>query len=380
MKKQSLLLIAFLVAVYTQNLLAQNLVAKTDSGSINGADYRIVFPANWKGKLVMYAHGYEMKGIVPKASKSPGFLVGLAPFLERGFAVAASDYSSQGFAYVQGVNETEALRNYFVKNYGKPDTTFMVGGSMGGAIALATMENFGKYYNGGLPLCPMAGTIYPFIGKNFDVLATFNALFPGIEPSLSEIFSSNKQDTLIKAMSPRQMFSRLNEIKEAALAKDSTLAAAFARQMDIKLNDLSYVVLFAELVLRDIAQRANGNPFDNTNTIYTGFPDNWEINKKVERLSANVNPRTLFGIYDRTGNINQPIVVMHTLYDQLIPASIVAGFENMVKMQGKFQHLTVYYTNGRGHCDFKPQQIGKAFDELRAWVNTGKKAKPGAIE
>jgi hypothetical protein len=96
MKKQFLLLHVLLAIFWMQSLLAQNLVVKTDSGSINGADYRILFPANWKGKLVMYAHGYEVKGIVEKFSKGPFFLSSLTPFLERGFAVAASDYSSQG--------------------------------------------------------------------------------------------------------------------------------------------------------------------------------------------------------------------------------------------------------------------------------------------
>lgn len=137
--KLSLLLLV--LSTSCQQSQAQKIVAKADSGTINGADYKIVFPANWKGKLVMYAHGYEVKGLVPKNSKAPGFLSSLAPFLERGFAVAASDYSIQDYAVVQGVNETEALRKYFVKKYGKPDTTFMVGGSMGGAIAIATMEN-----------------------------------------------------------------------------------------------------------------------------------------------------------------------------------------------------------------------------------------------
>ena len=66
MKKRFLLPIVLLTATYMQNLFAQNLVTKVDSGSINGADYKILFPANWKGKLVMYAHGYEVKGIVQK--------------------------------------------------------------------------------------------------------------------------------------------------------------------------------------------------------------------------------------------------------------------------------------------------------------------------
>jgi len=60
----------FLTVFCLQSLVAQ-LITKTDSGSISGADFKILFPANWKGKLVMYAHGYQVKGIVQKFSKGP---------------------------------------------------------------------------------------------------------------------------------------------------------------------------------------------------------------------------------------------------------------------------------------------------------------------
>jgi pimeloyl-ACP methyl ester carboxylesterase len=379
MKKHFLLFFLVFVVFRSTNLTAQNLVAKTDSGSINGADYRILFPANWKGKLVMYAHGYEVKGIVQQFSKGPFFQGSVTPFLEKGFAVAASDYSTQGFAYVQGVNETEALRKYFIKKYGKPDSTFMVGGSMGGAIALATMENFGNNYNGGLPLCPLASPLYSFFSGYFNLYAGFNALFPGIEPSLSEIFAPNTSDTF-KPMNVPQMYSKLDAIKKGVLAKDSTLAITYGKQLEIKLSDLPFTIVFIEAVMRDLAQRAKGNPFDNTNTIYTGFPDNWEINKKVELIAATVDPNTFFSTYDRTGNINKPVVLMHTLYDQLLNPSVIEKFENIVKKQGKLQNLIIKYTNGQGHCNFTPQQTGEAFDELRAWANTGKKPSPGGIE
>jgi hypothetical protein len=52
----------------------------------------------------------------------------------------------------------------------------------------------------------------------------------------------------------------------------------------------------------------------------------------------------------------------------------------MLERNGKLKYLTVKYTNGQGHCSFTPAQTGRAFDELRAWVKSGKKAKPGYLE
>lgn len=370
--------ISFLFALVAVANVTGQTISKTDTGIINGASYKILFPENWKGKLVMYAHGYEFMGSQPRQSNNPEFNERMKPFLDRGFAVAASDYSKQGFAMVEGVNETEALRQYFIKTYGKPDSTFMTGHSMGGGITLATMENFGKNYNGGLPLCPLSSRPYLQCRKEFDIYATFNGLFPGIVSSLADIFDASK----VKPATPfNEMMPKVMAIRKAIVKKDSLLGIAFAKRFDLKFDDLAFSLFFNENVLRDIAQKAKGNPFDNTNTVYSGFPDNLEVNQKAERLPATANPDTIFGTYDRTGNIDKPVVLMHTVYDQLIPPTYgVVNFENMVHQKNKDQYFTVKYTNGQGHCVFTAQQTGHAFDELRNWTKTGKKAKAGFIQ
>lgn len=353
-------------------------ITKIDSGSINSVKYKILFPENWQKKLIMYAHGYEFMGAKPRQSENPNWPKSMKVFLDRGFAVAASDYQLQGLAIIEGVEDTEVLRKYFTKKYGRPDTTFMVGHSMGGGITIAIMENFDKSYQAGLALCPLASRPYLQCRKEFDIYATFNGLFPGIISSLSDIFDLKKT---YQAQDGRKMYAKAMEIKSAIIAKDSVLGVAFAKKYDLKFDDLPFSLFFNENVLRDIAQKAGGNPFDNTNTLYSGFPDNIEVNKKAERLAATVNPDKIFSKYDKTGKINKPLLAMHTVYDQLIPpAFAIVNFENMIHQQGKDQYFTVKYTNGQGHCNFTENQTGKAFDELRNWAKTGKKAMAGYIE
>lgn len=371
-------LFCFCLLLCVTGLFAQSGISKIDTGSIKGAKYRILFPENWKGKLVMYAHGYEFMGASPRQSQNPGFLNSMKPFLERGFAVAASDYSMQGYALVEGIEDTEALRNYFVKTYGKPDSIFMVGHSMGGGITLGIMENYGQNYLGALPLCPLSSRTYLQVRKEFDLYAVFNALFPGIIPKLSDIFDLSKT---APALSFREMMPKATAIRKAIVSKDSLLGLAVAKRFDLKFDDLAFTLLFDENVLRDIAQKTKGNPFDNTNTVYSGFPNDKEVNLKAERLAATPGADKLFVAYDRTGNVDKPIVLMHTLYDQLIPPTYgVTNYENMLQGRGKSQFLTVLYTNGQGHCQFTPQQTGIAFDALRTWVKTGKKAQARFLE
>lgn len=358
-------------------LLAQGLVAKADKGALNGASYIILFPTNWNNKLVMYAHGYEFVGTPRKQSDNPEFPSRMTPFLERGFAVAASDYSIQGLAITQGVNETEALRQHFIKTYGKPDTTFIAGHSMGGGITLAIMENFGANYNGGLPLCPLSSKPYLQCRKEYDLYATFNGLFPGVATPLKEVFDVANPKP---AKSFSEMMPRAQAIRRAIVAKDSLLGLAFAKRFELKFDDLAFSLFFNENVLRDIAQKAKGNPFDNTNTVYTGFPDDVLVNEKAERLPLTVNPNVIFGKYEPTGRIDKPIVLMHTLYDQLIPVSYgVRNYENMVSQQNTGKYIVVKYTNGQGHCAFTPDQTKVAFDALRNWAKNGTKPLPGII-
>ncbi len=367
----------FLVFIFLSHSLLSQSIQRIDTGSIGSAAFKIVFPPAWNKKLVMFAHGYEFMGSSPRQSANKGWVNGMSVFLERGFAVAASDYSIQGFSMPEGVDDTELLRKYFLSKYGKPDTTIMVGQSLGGGVALATMENFSAGYDGALGLCSFASRPYLQCRKEFDIYATFNVLFPGLVPSLSNVMDVQ---VAYKAINLREIGSKAQQIRNGYM-KDSVLANAFAKRFDLKLADLAMSLMFNENVLRDIAQKSGGNPFDNTNTIYTGFPNDMEINQKVERLAATADPDKIFGKYDRTGIIDKPILLMHTIYDQLIPPSFgTVNFENMVHKQGKDKYLTVKYTEGQGHCVFTPGQISSAFDELRQWLKTGTKALPGFIK
>jgi pimeloyl-ACP methyl ester carboxylesterase len=362
-------LISFLLFFgLTLNALGQS-EARVDTGIIGGVRYRIDFPANWSQngapkRLLMYAHGYET--ISSKRGKLSGGW--MSPFLKKGFAVAQSAYRRQGWAVSEGVDDTEALRQYFVKKYGQPDTTFVTGHSMGGIITLATIEKYPQNYMGALPLCPISGNLYQSLQKHlFAVLVTFDGLFPNTI-ALQKLAAGTGTPTE-------------GNVIEQKLQTDSITGQQFARRFAIKYKDLPGVLWFFQEIYRDISQQAGGNPFDNTNVLYSGFPDDALVNRKAIRLTAQPKARSFLGPYTTfSGKISDPVLLVHTTYDELIPPEDGTAYDAIVRQAGNDQLFVMKFTDGQGHCQFTESQTEAVFDQLRNWVKAGKRPRAGEVK
>jgi hypothetical protein len=81
------------------------------AGVLNGAAYQVEVPANWNGKLVMYAHGYAGAGL-ELAVGAPSIRRYL---IQNGYAWAASSYSKNNYDVRAGVEDTNALALEFTK-------------------------------------------------------------------------------------------------------------------------------------------------------------------------------------------------------------------------------------------------------------------------
>ena len=119
-------------------------------GTHEGAEFTISIPSSWNGGLVMYAHGYEGEG--------PGLGgVRASPLdfhlTEGGYAWAASGYRSKGYRPDWFLADMQALRARFIKEFGQPRWTIIHGQSMGGHVAVASLELHPEIYQGALVEC-----------------------------------------------------------------------------------------------------------------------------------------------------------------------------------------------------------------------------------
>lgn len=333
----------------------------TDAGAINGARFRIDIPARWNKGLVLYTHGYTVAGDAQPDLNSPGMGALRDVFMSRGFAFAASDYSVQGWAVKEAIEDTEALRRYFVAKFGAPSETYITGHSMGGHIAMAILERYPEVYRGGMPMCGPLGAAIDFLNTGlFDMLVTFEALFPGTIGSPYE--------------PSRETASKV----KAALAADPERGARYAHRYARTVGQIPGALSLFHAVAGELKQRAGGEPFDNRNRIYSGFGDDAALNRTVKRYTANPGAREYVRQYATpTGRISDPMLTIHTTSDALVLGNDVTAYETPAALAGTSDLFVARFVEANGHCNFTPAQTGTAFDALLAWARDGKRPSSG---
>ncbi len=356
--------ILFAVTLALAAATVQSAEVRTEIGEINGAAFRIDLPENWNGGLVMYCHGYAAQ---PGKFK-PGPPNALAQiFLDRGYAIAQSGYATGGWAIAEAVVDTEGLRRYFETKHGKAKETWVTGHSMGGFLTMLLMERYPAAYHGGLPLCgPLDGPL-SFIGRGaFDARVLFDFHFPGLLSS---------PDKVTETRDRRQLTAEVRNALDAAPAK----AEALRRREGVRTNeDLADTIVFITFLLQELQARAGGNPFDNRSVIYTNTGDDNAVNAGVKRFAA--DPKALAYLranYTPTGRLLSPMLAIHTTYDPLVPATVPNRYQSLAEAAGSGDLFLQQFVRRDGHCQINPQETGRGFDELRAWVKTGQRPTPG---
>ena len=332
-----------------------------ENGELDGARFRIEIPPNWNKGLVMYAHGYTPAGNPPLGPESALGKMIRDVFVSRGFAFAQSDYRRQGWAVKEGIEDTEALRRYFVKKHGAPSEAYITGHSMGGHITIATIERYPDAYQGALPMCGPLGPAVEFLNTGlFDMLVTFEALFPGTIGSPYEVSASTS-----------------NKVG-AAIAADPVKAARYAQRYSRDVQSLPLVLPFFQLIATELKQRAGGEPFDNRNRIYSGFGDDVALNRNVRRFTADPAAREyLRNNATPTGRLSDPVLTIHTTSDPLVLGADVTEYEEIATLAGTQDLFVARFVAAEGHCMFSAAQMGSAFDALLTWARTGKRPAPG---
>jgi hypothetical protein len=338
-----------------------------ETGTLEGAAYRIDIPAAWNHDLVVYYHGYAITPVELPAREP--IAPQLKQLVDRGYAVIQSAYSQTGWAVEQGYADSERLRRNFVEKHGRPRATFAAGMSMGGTLTVMAVEMSPETYAGGLSLC---GAIEPtdrLVEHDFALRAAFDYYFPDLLGPLVPVATD---------FMPTQA---IEQKIAAALQSKPQAAAALLRVWGVgDLSTLTPILAFNTYEIAELQQRTHGNPFANADLIYTGSGDDFALNKGVPRYRADASAAAYVARwYTPSGKLTRQLLALHDTADPLVPASSAAEYALLARRSGRADNFVQQFVNREGHCVFTPQEIGHAFDQLVDWVHNGKRPPSGPL-
>ena len=341
--------------------------ARTEFGKLNGAEYRIDVPSNWNRGLVVYCHGYDPHpGGVGYDNRKP-LPPELEVFVKAGYALIQSGYSAGGWAVEQAIGDVEGLRKYFVDKYGAPKETYITGHSLGGLLTVVMIERYPETYNAGLDLCGVVGNASNMLARGFDARVVFDYYFPGVLPNPAKV----PKDFELTEQLSTSVFQRIQAKPQASAA-----IRKFAGIHDNR--DLAGTIVLITHILKDVEQRAGGNPFDNRDIIYNGTSDDNALNDGVKRYAADKGALAYLQHYvTLTGRLTRPVLAIHTTYDPLVPPAIPNEYSLLTHEAGAGDMFVQQYVKHDGHCHITAAETEKGFQELRRWKDAHQPPKAG---
>lgn len=373
--------------------------AKIVTGSTGPASvYELYIPANWNGDAVFYAHGIRspLDPVGPDDTQDSIAVVRDA-LGELGYAIAYSSFDANGLVVKDGAERTHQLRGLLASQLNKqPQRSFLLGFSLGGAIALDLAETYPKQYDGALTMCGMVGGAPIELQYVGDVRALFDYFYPGVllgnvtsvpqpAPSLDEV-----TNTVIAAISA-------NPMGLFAIASTAQTPLAYAPVGDITdptspafqslVKSLITALYYQQLAAPSVESLTHGHsPYGNRGVTYTlGTPVIPPLAPLFSSMIAGADAGvTRYDIardakiyldryYVPTGHFQFPVVTVHALWDNFVPYFHETALAGIVQAAGTSDLLLQRPLPMFTHCDFPAALTVSSFQTMVDWVNTGNK-------
>ena len=357
------------------------------AGVLGGAEYRIEVPANWNGKLVMYAHGYAGTGTALNVS-NPSIRRHL---IQQGYAWAASSYSKNYYDVRAGVEDTNKLALNFNaitaaagRTLAAPSRIYITGHSMGGHITGAAIEAEAAStainkvrYHGAVPMCGVMGDTELFnqfsavqvvaqalAGQASVPTAQWATISGSVTAALFNNFPSEPTAT------GQQFVSALQNITggpRPLFARGLAFGGSFGQMWGALGGDgtINGILLSSVLDTRAYTYTIDGDSAASSAL-------NAAAQKLVPVADANRLRRDgLRWIPQINGQISIPVVSIHTLGDLFVPFSMQQTYRLRVNAKGNGGWLVQRAIRGASHCDFTVAEQVDAFEAMVAWERDG---------
>lgn len=352
------------------------------AGTYSGGAYKIEVPATWNGELVLWAHGF---------AGNSGVLSAGAPLLRdeilgAGYAWAASSYRENGYVPGYGARDTLALKDLFAELLGPPSRTYLVGASMGGDVAVLSLEQAPGEYDGALSLCGVASgvEILDYFAATWLAVGAFVTGVPPLDPD-----TATPQEMIAAILQAKSLLGQPGAYTQAGEQFKSIIInytggpRPFDSEGFDQWYDFTFILLIDSLNAQDkwlptARQGINRAVATNVGAVYDidpglGLTDD-EINTGVVRWPADPQARAgseFAEFVPRSGQLSVPLMSLHGTGDYFVPFGLEVSYLQSVQAAGKGDLLVQRAYRHSGHCAFNTPDLVEAFNDLVTWVETG---------
>jgi pimeloyl-ACP methyl ester carboxylesterase len=341
--------------------------AEADFGRLGGAVYQLEVPEKWNRKLVLWMHGFEDFGTEAGVS-APDIR---AYLIAQGYAWGASSFSSTSWIPGRSSDETAALWDHFATRHGRPDRTYVIGLSMGGAAGHIAAERYANRFDGVMALCGAAGATSGLTdGANQFVAAAYVA---GV--TQREFDASPDKRALIRdRIRPALQDSSRRDRFERIMVDLTGGPRPFDREGFRDSEETNWRRLELSVASGVVPQR--NEPYRLGPT--SGITDQ-EFNRSVLRLHTNDELlRAFVEGNEVSGDLQVPLLTLHSTGDGQVPIEQARIERRRVDGAGRGDLLVQRVIRDLGHCGFTSTEWVATFEALVDWVETG--VKPDGVD
>ncbi len=348
--------------------------ARAFYGNYAGGVYQIEVPDRWNGDVVYFAHGFRGNPPQLTVSAPP-----LRPyFIEHGYAWAASSYSRNGYEPGVAARDTLALELIFAQRVARPRFSYIDGESMGGNVVTFSLEHFPTAYDGALSECGVVSG--PEVLDYFASWAALAQYFSGTH-FIDDTMTSAGLDT---AFSQRVLpaLGTPDAPTDAGRAFTDAIMRLTGGPRPFFEQGLAHQFGANFTVIAHAAELAgpSSGAAQNNDTLYTlgpGFaPAADQLNREIDRFvpaPAYRDAAAYPEFQPMTGEIERPLITLHGTGDLFVPIGLEQSYARKVHSAGRDHLLVQRAVRRAGHCNFSDGERERAFDDLVAWVEQGRR-------
>lgn len=358
----------------------------------NEAHYFIAMPQQWNRVLVMHMRG----GPYPqhlKLKRSLEDATRWAIWAQEGYAYAASEYRRGGYGARMAAEDTDNLRQFFIRTFGEPRRTILHGQSWGGlaggkAIELYPGAGGKKNYDGALLTSGMLAGATRGYDFRLDLRAVYQYYcrnHPRADETQYPLWQGLPPGSTMTPAELRKRVEGCTGIDRPAAQRSEEQRAKLGNilsVMRIEERSLRGHLSWATFMFADIVHNRLGgrNPFSNERVRYTGSADDDALNAGIARYRADPSAvADLAQDSDLTGKVTIPTITMHAIGDPTAFVEVESAYRRVREYAGTAQLLVQTFTEEHEHSYLSSPEYAAAMRALLDWIDHDRKPTPQSI-